>query len=666
MGISDEICINTLRMLSVDMVERAKSGHPGLPLGAAPMIYTLFSKFIRHNPADSKWADRDRFILSAGHGCALLYSLLHLYGYGVSLDDLKNFRQLKSITPGHPEYGLTPGVEATTGPLGQGFAMGVGMAIAEKTIGGCFNRKGHNIIDHYIYGIVSDGDLMEGVSSEAASLAGTMKLGKIIYLYDDNGISIEGPTELSFTENVKARFEAYGWHTVNVADGNDTYDIENAVKEAQEEKERPSLIIVRTKIGFGSPVQGTAQAHGEPLGKENVTKTKQYFGWPEERDFYVPKEAAEKFSELAKAGAEAQREWNERVEIYKSAFPKDKWLLDKYLSGSVNKDLIKNLRFFAAGEKISTRAASGKVMNIIEKYMTEFMGGSADLAPSTRTELKGQGSFGISGMCSRNIHFGVREHAMGAIVNGMALHGGIIPYAATFLIFSDYMRPAIRLSALMKAHSIFVFTHDSIGLGQDGPTHQPVEQLPSLRMIPGLTVIRPADANETVAAWYTAVSEKRPFALVFTRQDLPVLDNEKYKVFENAQKGGYVLEQGGQKPDVLIIATGSEVHPALKAAELLRARHLSARVVSLPSYEIFLRQPEAYRESVIPAHLNKRIVVEASHPAFFKGLAGDKGIVIGIDKFGMSAPGAAVMEYYGITPQNIAAKAAEIINSSIN
>ncbi len=658
----DEICINTLRMLSVDMVERAKSGHPGLPLGAAPMIYTLYSKFIKHNPADPKWHDRDRFILSAGHGSALLYSLLHLYGYGISLDDLKNFRQLKSITPGHPEYNLTPGVEATTGPLGQGFAMGVGMAIAEKTLAGCFNKKGHSIIDHYIYGIVSDGDLMEGVASEAASLAGTMKLGRIIYLYDDNGISIEGPTELSFTENVKARFEAYGWHTVTVADGNNTYDIESAVKEAREEKEMPSLIIVNTKIGFGSPAQGTAQVHGEPLGKENVKKTKQYFGWPEEPDFYVPKEAAEKFMELAKAGAEAQREWEERVEVYKSAFPKEKWLLDKYLTGSVNKDLIKNLQFFTAGEKISTRAASGKVMNVIEKYMTEFMGGSADLAPSTKTELKGQGSFGISGMCSRNIHFGVREHAMAAIVNGMALHGGIIPYAATFLIFSDYMRPAVRLAALMKAHSIFVFTHDSIGLGEDGPTHQPVEQLPSLRMIPGLTVIRPADANETVAAWYTAVSEKRPFALVFTRQDLPVLDNEKYKVFENAQKGGYVLEQGGQKPDVLIIATGSEVHPALKAAELLRAKHISARVVSLPSYEIFLRQPEAYRESVIPAHLNKRIVVEASHPAFFKGLAGDRGIVIGIEKFGMSAPGGALMEHYGMTAENIAAKALEIIN----
>ncbi|MBN2754328.1 MAG: transketolase [Candidatus Goldbacteria bacterium] len=664
MKITEELSINTLRMLSIDMVERAKSGHPGLPLGAAPMIYTLYSKFIKHNPADPKWADRDRFILSAGHGSALLYSLLHLYGYGISLDDLKNFRQFKSITPGHPEYGLTPGVEATTGPLGQGFAMGVGMAIAEKTLAGCFNKRGHSIIDHYIYGIVSDGDLMEGVASEAASLAGTMKLGKIIYLYDDNGISIEGDTDISFTENVKARFEAYGWHTPVVADGNDTYDIERAIHEAKREKNRPSLIIIKTHIGFGSPRQDNAQAHGEPLGKENVIKTKQFFGWPEDREFYVPKEVSDNFKEMAKTGAEAQRDWNERVEAYRSSFPKENRLLDKYLSGSINEELKKNLEFFTAGEKIATRTASGKIMNIIEKYMTEFMGGSADLAPSTKTELKGQGSFGISGMCSRNIHFGVREHAMGAIVNGLALHGGIIPYSATFLIFSDYMRPAIRLAALMKTHSIFVFTHDSIGLGEDGPTHQPVEQLPSLRMIPGLTVIRPADANETVAAWYMAVTQKMPFALVFTRQDLPVLDNEKYKVFENAQKGGYVLEHGGEKPDVLIIATGSEVHPALKAAELLRNRHLTARVVSLPSYEMFLRQTEVYRESVIPSHLTKRIVVEASHPAFFKGLAGDNGTVIGVEKFGASAPGDKVMENYGMAAENIAAKAAELLKKN--
>jgi len=475
------------------MVEKAKSGHPGLPLGAAPMAYVLFALHMNHDPSDSKWHNRDRFVLSAGHGCALLYSILHLCGYRITMDDLKQFRQFGSVTPGHPEYGLTDGVEATTGPLGQGFAMGVGMAAAERLLGDCFNSADEKIIDHHTYGIISDGDLMEGISSEAASLAGTMGLGKLIYLYDDNHISIEGDTSLAFTENVKQRFEAYGWHAQKISDGNDIEAISRAVEKAKEEDKKPSIIIVRTNIGHGSPGQGTAAVHGEPLGREGLKKTKEFYGFDPGKTFFVPKEVYGHFMKAAERGLRRREEWKAKVSNYKNKYPEQAELLDKYLRGNINPELEKNtVKFSEDDGPLATRAASEKVMNNIEKYMTEFTGGSADLSPSTKTYLHGYGDIGVAGGCARNLHFGVREHAMGGIINGMALHGGVIPYSATFLSFSDYMRPPIRLAALMKIHSIFVFTHDSIGLGEDGPTHQPVEHLNSLRMIPGLTVMRPA------------------------------------------------------------------------------------------------------------------------------------------------------------------------------
>jgi len=650
---TDLLCVNTLRALSIDMVEAAGSGHPGLPLGAAPMMYALFSRHIRLDPDEPKWHGRDRFILSAGHGSALLYSMLHLCGFNVGIDDLKHFRQFGSITPGHPEYGVTDGVEATTGPLGQGFAMGVGMAIAEKTLSGCFNRAGHKPVDHYIYAIVSDGDLMEGVASEAASLAGTLKLGRLIYLYDDNDISIEGDTSLAFNENVKGRFEAYGWHVDSVQDGNDIGLISSAIAAAKEVKDRPSLIIVRTQIGYGSPKQGSASVHGEPLGAENVKKTKAFLGLDPDKSFHVPEEVKKSFAALRSAWKEYRAKKDETVRLYERDYPEESGLLEKYLTGSINRELTEKLEFFNAGEKYATRTASGIVMNRMEKYMTEFMGGSADLSPSTKTELKGYGSFGISGQCSRNIHFGVREHAMGAIVNGMALHGGIIPYGATFLVFSDYMRPAIRLAALMQCHSIFVFTHDSIGLGEDGPTHQPIEHINSLRMIPGLTVIRPADANETVAAWYTAIVNKKPYAIILSRQDLPVLDNSDRHVFEGALRGGYVVSHDKRQPDIILIATGSEVHIALEASLMLRLEGVTARVVSMPSWEIFSSQSREYRQSIIPKEMEKRIVIEAGSTLFFRELAGPKGMVMGIDHFGASAPGRVLMEKYGFTAEKI-------------
>lgn len=654
----DQLTIDTIRLLSVDMVEKAKSGHPGLPLGAAPFVYTLWSKFLSINPSNPVWMNRDRFILSAGHGCALLYSLLHLAGFDISVDDLKAFRQWGSITPGHPEYGRTPGVEATTGPLGQGFAMGVGMAIAERSLAGCFNKPGFKLIDHYTYAVVSDGDLMEGVASEAASLAGTLKLEKLIYLYDDNDISIEGKTSIAFTENVKERFDSYNWHTQVVADGNNIKAVEAAISRAKKQAERPSLIIIRTKIGYGSPKQGDASVHGEPLGWDAARRTKEFFGFDPDKTFYIPAQVDRNFDRLRKKWAKQEEAWNELFAEYKEKYPKEAKLLEKYISGHINRNLKPNLLPFAVSDgPMATRTASGKVMNQVELYMTEFIGGSADLAPSTKTLLNGHGSFGIAGMCERNLHFGVREHAMGAIINGMALHGGLIPYSATFLTFSDYMRPPIRLAALMQTHSIFIFTHDSIGLGEDGPTHQPVEQLSALRLIPGLTVIRPADANETVAAWYRAITAKKPTVLVFTRQDLPVLDAAKYGIIENAQKGGYCLADCAGKPDVLLIATGSEVHLAMGAREKLFAKGIKARVVSMPSYEIFMAQPDAYRESIIPAAVKKRLIIEAGTTPFWRGLAGDAGDVLGIDIFGASAPGKVVMEKYGFTVDNVVAKA---------
>jgi transketolase len=651
-------------MLSVDMVEKAKSGHPGMPLGASPMAYVLFTKFLKHNPENSRWFNRDRFILSAGHGCAMLYSLLHLCGYKLQMDDLKQFRQFGSITPGHPEYGLTDGVEATTGPLGQGFAMGVGLAIAERALADCFNRRDCKIIDHFVYGIVSDGDLMEGIASEAASLAGTLNLGKIIYLYDDNEISIDGKTSLSFTENVRERFDAYGWHVQRLEDGNDMPAIEKAVKKAQEEKRRPSLIIIRTHIGYGSPKQDSPAAHGEALGEEAVKKTKEFYNFPLNSPFYVPDGVYAYFNGLKKNWQGYENTWNGLFGEYMKAYPKEAGLLGKYISGNINNELVQNLKFFepAAGG-MATRTASGKVMNLIEDYMTEFIGGSADLATSTKTELLGHGSFGIAGVCSRNIHFGVREHAMGGIINGMALHGGLIPYSATFLTFLDYMREPVRLAAIMKIHSIFVFTHDSIALGEDGPTHQPVEHISQLRLVPGLTVIRPADANETVAAWYYAIVNKEPVVLIFTRQNVPVLDHKKYGIFDGVLKGGYIIKEAGGAPDMIIIATGSEVHLALESAEKLEQKGIKARVVSMPSYEIFMRQDDNYRNSVLPPYMKRRLVIEAGATAFWRGIAGDKGDVIGVDRFGASAPGSVVMEKYGFTTENVLEKAMKILKN---
>jgi len=659
----DELSYNTLRLLSVDMVEKAKSGHPGMPLGAAPFVYALWSRYLKHSPQNPKWYNRDRFILSAGHGCALLYSLLHLSGFGLTMDDLKAFRQWGSKTPGHPEYGHTAGVEATTGPLGQGFAMGVGMAIAERAMAECFNKPGFNIIDHYTYAVVSDGDLMEGIASEAASLAGTMKLGKLIYLYYDNDISIEGKSSLAFTENVKERFDSYGWNTQVITDGNNIKAVEDAIRKAREHRHRPSLIIIRTEIGYGSPKKGDPSVHGEPLGWDAARKTKEFFGFDPDKSFFVPSEVQKNFDKMKKKWAKEEKTWNRLFEAYKEEYPKEAKLIEKYVVGHINRNLKPNLLPFNVTDgPMATRTASGKAMNQIELYMTEFIGGSADLAPSTKTMLNGHGSFGIAGMCERNLHFGVREHAMGAMVNGMALHGGVIPYSATFLSFSDYMRPAIRLAAIMQTHSVFIFTHDSIGLGEDGPTHQPVEQLSTLRMIPGLTVIRPADANETVAAWYYAIITKKPIVLVFTRQDLPVLDAEKYNILENTAKGAYCLEDCTGKPDILLIATGSEVHLAIGAQAKLSEKSIKARVISMPSYEIFMKQPQQYRDSIIPPAVKKRLIIEAGSTSFWRELAGEQGDVLGVDIFGASAPGKVVMEKYGFTVENTVEKALKILN----
>ncbi len=655
----EKLSINTLRILSIDMVENAKSGHPGMPLGAAPMAYVLFYRFLKHNSDDPKWFDRDRFVLSAGHGCALLYSLLHLCGYKITINDLRNFRKIDSKTPGHPEYGLTDGIEATTGPLGQGFAMATGMAIAEKVLSECFNKPDCKIIDHYTYAIVSDGDLMEGVTSEAASLAGTLKLGKLICLYDDNNITIEGDTTLSFKENVRERFDAYGWHTQYINDGNDIDAIYEAIENAKNELYKPSIIIIRTHIGYGSPVQDKASAHGEPLGEEGVRKTKEFFGFPQDEFFYVQKEVYDWFSQLKQKGYSVYKQWYKRFEIYKEKYPEDAKLLLKYINGNINKELLNNLKFFEPGQEIATRFASGKTMNLIDKYFTEFIGGSADLAPSTKTYLDGLGSFGISVTCTRNIHYGVREHAMGAITNGLALHGGLIPYCATFLAFSDYMRPAIRLAALMQTHSIFIFTHDSIGVGEDGPTHQPVEQLSSLRIIPGMTIIRPADANETVAAWYWAIVSKKPVCLIFTRQNIPVLDYKKYKIFDGVLKGAYILESDPE-PEVIIIATGSEVHLALQAYPEIKKIGIKVRIVSMPSYEIFMQQDESYREYIIPSSIRKRLVIEAGATAFWRGLVCD-GEVLGVDRFGSSGNYKDVLKKYGFTVENVINKIIQII-----
>ncbi|MBN1927917.1 MAG: transketolase [Chlorobiaceae bacterium] len=660
----EQQAIATIRLLAVDMVEQAKSGHPGLPLGAAPMAYTLFTKLMRFNPSNPAWPNRDRFVLSAGHGSALLYALLHLCGYGLGLDELKQFRQLGSRTPGHPEYGHTPGVEMTTGPLGQGIATAVGMAAAERFLAAKLNRPGNPLIDHFTYVICGDGDLMEGVSSEASSLAGHLKLGKLICLYDSNHISIEGSTDLAFTENVAQRYEAYGWHVISHIDGNDTAAIEQAVRDAQEEGDRPSLIIVTTTIGYGSPhKQGTASAHGEPLGAEEAKLVKRQFGFPEDESFVVPEEVRDHFRTIAERGIGLEEEWRTRWQEFEREEPGLFAAVSELLDGRVPAAWTEDLPEFPAGEKLATRQASKKVLGAIAEKIPLLAGGSADLAPSNGTLLGA--AFGAESYGGPTFHFGVREHAMGALVNGMALSNMMIPYGATFLVFADYMKPALRMAAMMQSPSIFIFTHDSIGVGEDGPTHQPIEQLAMLRSLPGMDVYRPADANETKAAWLLAIERRKPAALVLTRQGLPVLDDTDERLRAGVAKGGYVLadwqDSADDKQRIIIVATGSEVHPALEAKALIEAQGYAVRVVSMPSKELFAEQSAAYRLSVLPASVTKRVVVEAATTFGWHDVAGSGGIVIGLDHFGASGPGPQVMEHFGFTAASIAEKALELL-----
>jgi len=658
----DQLSVNTIRMLAVDMVEKAKSGHPGLPLGAAPMAYVLWTKFLRHNPADPKWPNRDRFILSAGHGSALLYALLYLTGYDLPLNELKNFRQWGSRTPGHPEYGLTPGVEATTGPLGQGFAMGVGMALAEKFLADIFNRPDLDLVDHYTYALVSDGDLMEGVASEAASLAGTMGLGKLIYLYDDNGISIEGSTALAFTEDVSRRFQAYGWQVIRVADGNDLDSIETAIANAQDEKEKPSLIMVKTIIGFGSPKQNTGAVHGEPLGPEAARRTKEFFDWPMDQEFFVPEEVSAHFRTALDRGRAWEDEWLNLLAEYRQNHPEEADRFDREIKSELPPGWEKGLPVFdPADGKTATRSASGQVLNALAPHLPHLIGGSADLAPSNKTMLKGCGDLGLGRPDGRNIHFGVREHAMAAMVNGMALHGGVIPYGGTFLVFSDYMRPALRLAALMGVPSIFVFTHDSIGVGEDGPTHQPIEHLASLRAIPEFTVLRPADANETAAAWRLVLENPGPTALILTRQNVPILDPRQYPLAEGVKRGAYILADTTGQPDLILMGTGSEVHLILAAREKLAEEGLQARVVSMPSWEIFSRMHQDYQDSVLPPQVKARLAVEAGVSLGWRRWIGPEGDVISVDRFGVSAPGPEIMAQYGFTVDHVVQRAKALL-----
>ena len=664
----DELCVNTIRMLSADSVEKANSGHPGMPMGAATMAYVLWTRFFKHNPANPDWSDRDRFVLSAGHGSTLLYSLLHLTGYDLSLEELKNFRQWGSKTPGHPESHITKGVETTTGPLGQGFANGVGMAIAERFLAAHFNRPGHDIVDHHIYGIVSDGDLMEGVSHEAASLAGHLKLGNIIYFYDDNHISIDGSTDLAFTENRVDRFKAYDWHVQTVEDGNDIEAIEKAIRAAQKEEDRPSLISVRTHIGYGSPnKQDTASAHGEPLGAEELKLTKENLGWPLEPEFFVPEEALKHFRQALEKGKAWEEEWTDRFQAYKKAHPKLAAECQRWMSGQLPDRWEKEIPSFPSDPKgVATRVTSGTVLSAVAPILPNLIGGSADLAPSNKTFVKGGEVFQGGQYAGRNFHFGVREHGMGSIMNGMALHGGVIPYGGTFLIFSDYMRPPIRLAAMMGLKVIYIFTHDSIGLGEDGPTHQPIEQLAALRAIPNLTVLRPCDANETAEAWRFALEHKEgPVALALTRQGLPILDRKEFESAKDLHRGGYVLSDDGDKqPEIILMGSGSEVHVALEAANRLKEKDVAVRVVSLPSWELFDKQPEAYRDQVLPPEINTRVAIEAGATQGWHRYLGNKAAVIGIDHFGASAPSKILYEKFGITADRVVEKALGLLGKS--
>ena len=649
-----EACVQTLRFLAADEVEKAKSGHPGFPLGTAPLMYTFWDKFMRYNPADPKWFNRDRFVLSPGHGSALLYAMLHLAGYDISLNDLKNFRQWGSKTPGHPEYGVTPGVDVSTGPLGHGFAMGVGLALAESMLAARYNKPGFPVIDHYTYGLVSDGDLMEGVASEAASLAGTLGLGKLIYMYDDNKITIEGSTDIAFTECVETRFKAYDWQVLRVESSEDLEALEAAVNDAQADTEHPSLIIVRTHIGFGSPKQDSASCHGEPLGAEALKIAKELAGWDPEQSFAVPEEVKEHFAAKLEACAKAEADWNELLKAYGKEFPELVGVLLASLSGNRSIDLSALELLFEGKDSVATRGASGDILQKLAELVPELTGGSADLGPSNKTVMKAVGYYSKAEPFGRNIHFGVREHAMGCVVNGLAVHGGVIPFGATFLVFSDFLRPAIRMAALMEIQSVFVFTHDSIAVGEDGPTHQPIEQVMSLRLIPNSVVFRPADALETAAAWKYALEHKTgPVSLCLSRQNLPVLHDYAAAVREGALKGGYVLSPAQEMAKAVIIATGSEVKAALDAQKLLAEEGIDVTVVSMPSVEVFEEQSAAYKECVLPKYV-PTFAVEAGVTLGWTKYTGRADRVLGIDKFGASAPGGIVMERYGMTGANIA------------
>jgi len=661
----DQLCIDTVRFLSVDAVQNANSGHPGMPLGAAPMAVVLWTRFLRHNPRNPDWFDRDRFVLSAGHGSMLLYSLLHLTGYDLPLDEIRRFRRWGSKAPGHPERGQTPGVEITTGPLGQGLANAVGMAIAEAQLAARYNRPGFDVIDHATFAIVSDGDLMEGVASEAASLAGHLRLGKLVCLYDDNRVTLAAGTDVTFTEDRARRFQAYGWHTATVADGNDVGAVEAALQAARAEAARPSLILVRTHIGYGSPhKQDSFEAHGSPLGVEEVRLTKERLGWPTEPPFLIPPAALARFREAVPRGAQDEKAWSDRMAAYARDWPGLAEELGRCIRGELPPAWDEGIPVFPADAKgIATRVASGKVVNAIAPRLPALTGGSADLDPSTHTALAGLADFCESGRSGRNLHFGVREHAMGAIVNGLAAHGGILPYGSTFLIFSDYMRPPIRLAALMGLHVVHVFTHDSIALGEDGPTHQPVEQLAGLRAIPGLTVIRPADANETAVAWRVALETRdRPVVLVLTRQAVPTLDRSRCAPADGLRRGAYVLVDARDgKPDRILIASGSEVALIVAAAERLEAEGIAVRCVSMPSWELFEALPRAARDAVLPPSVTARLAIEAGVAQGWRRYVGDGGDVIGVETFGASAPGNEVLERYGLTVDRVCERAKALL-----
>lgn len=672
--------INTIRFLSVDAVQKAKSGHPGLPLGAAPMAYVLWTRFLRHNPTNPSWFNRDRFVLSAGHGSMLLYSLLHLTGYDLPLEQIKQFRQWDSHTPGHPERGVTPGVETTTGPLGQGFGNGVGMAIAEAYLAARYNRPGFDVIHHFTYGLVSDGDLMEGVAAEAASLAGHLKLGKLIYLYDDNHITLAAATQLAFTEDRAQRFAAYGWHTQSIDDGNDLDAIDRAIRAAQQETERPSLILVRTHIGYGSPhKQDTFAAHGSPLGEEEVKLTKQNLGWPVEPPFLVPDAVEQHCRQAVHRGRQAEAEWNEKFSAYEQQYPELARELRFLIKGELPSGWDANMPQFPADAKgLATRVASGTIMQAISQKLPGLIGGSADLNPSTHTELHDAGNFESSAMAvgdlqgsaaggwsyaGRNLQFGVREHAMGAILNGLATHGGIIPFGATFLTFSDYMRPPIRLAALMGLQVVYVFTHDSLALGEDGPTHQSVEHVASLRAIPNLMVIRPGDANETAVAWRVAIETRdRPVALILTRQNVPTLNRSQFASADGLRRGAYILADAPQgHPQIILIASGSEVGLIVAAQQKLQEQQISVRLVSMPCWELFDAQSQDYRDSVLLPSVHARLAVEAGVTQGWHRYVGDQGDVIGVDRFGASAPGPVVMREYGFTVEHVCKRALALL-----